>query len=246
MSVLFHRRLPPDQPPPCRNSIVHGKRTPLYGLAWVCSPHQLSKNLGGVPTGRGKHRDVISAQWKGPFSYELSPSAVFGMDGNYYLVAEWNEPHPGHTSEAIIEAARKAVGVDKDVTLEATLQWYRFPLTWLVQEEREKEKLALKGMEKFTKPTPWCNLDNLAASVCTVLKYNEPPEARKLVIGRWLYVFKAEAPKIYLEYYISKTQSTYLIGETGHPSCSKKHAAIHTRRNLTRALFANIALAVSS
>ncbi|KAF9071169.1 hypothetical protein BDP27DRAFT_1419212 [Rhodocollybia butyracea] len=146
---IFPRRLPPDQPPPRRDSIVEGKRTPLYGLAWVCSPRQLGKNLGSIGTGRGEYRNVISAQWKGPFGYELLPSAVHGMDGKFYLVAEWNKPHPGHTSEAIIEAARKAMGVDKDVTLEATLQWHRFPLTWLAQEEDEKEKLALKAVENI-------------------------------------------------------------------------------------------------
>ncbi|KAF9071167.1 hypothetical protein BDP27DRAFT_1401541 [Rhodocollybia butyracea] len=121
------RRLPPDQTPPRRDR-----------------------------TGCGEYRSVISAQWKGPFgglntnySYELLPSAVHGMDGKFNLVAEWNKPHSGHTSEAIIEAARKAMGVDKDATLEATLQWHRFPLTWLAQEEDEKEKLALKGVENI-------------------------------------------------------------------------------------------------
>ncbi|KAF9071172.1 hypothetical protein BDP27DRAFT_1322462 [Rhodocollybia butyracea] len=143
---IFPRRLPPDQPPPRRDSIVQGKRTPLYGLAWVCSPREFSKNLG-IPFGYGEFREVISARWEGPFSYELGPSVVGGVDGNYYLVAEWNKPHPGFTSEAIIEAARKAMGVDKNVTLEATLQWHRFPLTWLAQEEDEKEKLAIKGMQ---------------------------------------------------------------------------------------------------
>jgi hypothetical protein len=75
------------------------------------------------------------------YSYELSPSAIYAEDDNFYLVAKWNDPHPGHTEKAIIEAARKALGVDKDITLESTLQWYRFPLTWVVREEEERRNV---------------------------------------------------------------------------------------------------------
>ena len=82
----------------------------------------------------------------------------------------------------------------------------------------------------------------------TVLKYNEPPEARKPVLGWRLYVFKdAEqvGENFYMFAFISSLnagiellhihrQSAYLIGRdrlvadiaVDHPSCSKQHAAI--------------------
>lgn len=73
-------------------------------------------------------------------SWDLAPRAKYGLDGNYYLVAEWNKPHPMFSSQEVVEAARKAMGVDKDPTLESSLQWYRFPLSWLAKEERERDK----------------------------------------------------------------------------------------------------------
>lgn len=68
----------------------------------------------------------------------------------------------------------------------------------------------------------------------TVLKYNEPPEARRPTIGWRLYVFKGEEQTDLL--HIHK-QSAYLIGRDRiiadiaieHPSCSKQHAAIQYR-----------------
>ncbi|KAJ8080435.1 hypothetical protein PM082_017268 [Marasmius tenuissimus] len=68
----------------------------------------------------------------------------------------------------------------------------------------------------------------------SVLKYNEPPEARKPVLGWRLYVFKGSEQVELL--HISR-QSAYLIGRDRlvadiaieHPSCSKQHAAIQYR-----------------
>ncbi|KAJ4491546.1 SMAD/FHA domain-containing protein [Lentinula edodes] len=65
----------------------------------------------------------------------------------------------------------------------------------------------------------------------TVLKYNEPPEARKPVLGWRLYVFKGEEQ---VELLHIQRQSAYLIGRDRlvadipieHPSCSKQHAVI--------------------
>ncbi|KAE9389136.1 hypothetical protein BT96DRAFT_1025158 [Gymnopus androsaceus JB14] len=62
----FPRRFPLDQPPPYRGTMVKGKKTPLYGLAWVCSPQDLSRNLGDISTGNDEYRDVIRKNWKGP------------------------------------------------------------------------------------------------------------------------------------------------------------------------------------
>ncbi|KAI0269941.1 SMAD/FHA domain-containing protein [Gloeopeniophorella convolvens] len=68
----------------------------------------------------------------------------------------------------------------------------------------------------------------------TLLKYNEPPEARKPVVGWRLYVFKGDEQVDLLHIH---RQSAYLIGRDRmvaditleHPSCSKQHAAIQYR-----------------
>ncbi|KAF8195481.1 SMAD/FHA domain-containing protein [Pholiota molesta] len=68
----------------------------------------------------------------------------------------------------------------------------------------------------------------------TVLKYNEPPEARKPVIGWRLYVFK-DAEQVELLHI--HRQSAYLVGRDRlvadiaieHPSCSKQHAVFQYR-----------------
>ncbi|KAJ7069640.1 smad nuclear interacting protein 1 [Mycena amicta] len=67
-----------------------------------------------------------------------------------------------------------------------------------------------------------------------VLKYNEPPEARKPVVGWRLYVFKGDEQVELLHIH---RQSAYLIGRdrivadisVDHPSCSKQHAVIQYR-----------------
>ncbi len=81
----------------------------------------------------------------------------------------------------------------------------------------------------------------------TVLKYNEPPEARKPILGWRLYVFKGDeqqgpfARSLSLVWFLRTPdllhvhrQSAYLFGRdrlvadifVDHPSCSKQHAAI--------------------
>jgi len=68
----------------------------------------------------------------------------------------------------------------------------------------------------------------------TVLKYNEPPEARKPTSNWRLYVFRGSEQ---VELLHIQRQSAYLIGRDGlvadiaidHPSCSKQHAAIQYR-----------------
>jgi len=68
----------------------------------------------------------------------------------------------------------------------------------------------------------------------TVLKYNEPPEARKPFLGWRLYVFKGSEQVELLHIH---RQSAYLIGRDrtvadiaiDHPSCSKQHAVIQYR-----------------
>ncbi|KAJ3982898.1 SMAD/FHA domain-containing protein [Lentinula detonsa] len=68
----------------------------------------------------------------------------------------------------------------------------------------------------------------------SVLKYNEPPEARKPLLGWRLYVFKGDEQVDLLHI---QRQSAYLIGRDRlvadipieHPSCSKQHAVIQYR-----------------
>ncbi|KAG8223273.1 hypothetical protein J437_LFUL001550 [Ladona fulva] len=91
-------------------------------------------------------------------------------------------------------------------------------------EPKEKPNFGLSG--KLTEDTNTFN--------GVVIKYNEPPEARK-PRRRWrLYVFKGEEnlPTLYLH-----RQSCFLIGRdrkvvdipVDHPSCSKQHAAFQFR-----------------
>lgn len=91
-------------------------------------------------------------------------------------------------------------------------------------EEKTKPNFELSG--KLTEDT------NVFKGV--VIKYNEPPEARKPK-RRWrLYPFKGEEqlPVLYVH-----RQSAYLLGRdrkvadipTDHPSCSKQHAVLQFR-----------------
>ncbi|KAI0074032.1 SMAD/FHA domain-containing protein [Panus rudis PR-1116 ss-1] len=74
-----------------------------------------------------------------------------------------------------------------------------------------------------------------ADGTSTVLKYHEPPEARKPSTGWRLYVFKGSEQVDLLHIY---RQSAYLFGRDravvdvvlDHPSCSKQHAVIQFRQ----------------
>ncbi|KXN88164.1 Smad nuclear-interacting protein 1 [Leucoagaricus sp. SymC.cos] len=97
---------------------------------------------------------------------------------------------------------------------------------------------------KLEKPKPNFNQSGLLAAetntvkaadgTSTVLKYNEPPEARKPTLSWRLYVFKGSEQTELLHI---QRQSAYLIGRdrlvsdiaVDHPSCSKQHAAIQYR-----------------
>ncbi|EJC97883.1 SMAD/FHA domain-containing protein [Fomitiporia mediterranea MF3/22] len=79
------------------------------------------------------------------------------------------------------------------------------------------------------------NTVRLADGTSTVLKYNEPPEARKPPVGWRLYIFKGKEQTDLLHIH---RQSCYLIGRDKavvdiyieHPSCSKQHAVIQYRQ----------------
>ncbi|VDP11213.1 unnamed protein product, partial [Soboliphyme baturini] len=106
--------------------------------------------------------------------------------------------------------------------------------------KRTREKKEVKwGKEEKPKDKPNFGLTgNLAADTNTfhgvVIKYTEPPEARKPKLRWSLYPFKGDQnlPVLYIH-----RQSAYLIGRdrrvadipVDHPSCSKQHAALQYR-----------------
>ncbi|RDX53275.1 SMAD/FHA domain-containing protein [Lentinus brumalis] len=83
----------------------------------------------------------------------------------------------------------------------------------------------------------------------TVLKYHEPPEARKPSVGWRLYVFKG---KEQVDLMHIQRQSAYLIGRdravvdipVEHPSCSKQHAVIQYRQVQEKNEFGDVKSAV--
>lgn len=103
----------------------------------------------------------------------------------------------------------------------------------------KKSTSEVGGEEKVEKEKPTLALSgNLAKDTNTfngvVIKYNEPPEARK-PIKRWrLYCFKGDTE---LPFYPLHRQSAYLFGRdrlvadipVDHPSCSKQHAVLQYR-----------------
>ncbi|KDQ25547.1 hypothetical protein PLEOSDRAFT_1045188, partial [Pleurotus ostreatus PC15] len=110
--------------------------------------------------------------------------------------------------------------------------------------DRDMDRERRGGSSRLDKAKPNFGASGLLAAATntvkaadgssTVLKYNEPPEARKPTLGWRLYVFKG---KDQLELLHIHRQSAYLIGRDRlvadivleHPSCSKQHAAIQHR-----------------
>ncbi|OCH85586.1 SMAD/FHA domain-containing protein [Obba rivulosa] len=85
----------------------------------------------------------------------------------------------------------------------------------------------------------------------TVLKYHEPPEARKPPVGWRLYVFKGKEQVDLLHIH---RQSAYLIGRDRtvcditieHPSCSKQHAVIQYRQVKEKSEFGDVKTTVKA
>ncbi|KAG0260752.1 hypothetical protein BG011_001649 [Mortierella polycephala] len=109
----------------------------------------------------------------------------------------------------------------------------------IAEEEEEKKKKPVVAEEDKEKPNFGLS-GALAAETNTtvngtVLKYNEPPEARK-PSKRWrLYVFKGDKEIDLLHIH---RQSAFLFGRDrnvvdvpiDHPSCSKQHAVLQFRQ----------------
>ncbi|KAJ7644507.1 hypothetical protein FB45DRAFT_898091 [Roridomyces roridus] len=133
--------LPADQPPPLEKTIVNGRRTPTYALAWFCDPERLYRNLGRAEievTGEPWHLwDVVSNRYwrfEDNCGYGLSPIPHQTDDGNFYLVAMFNGAEANHlerikdiANDPLIQGARIAMGVDGDPELEKTLKWHLWP-----------------------------------------------------------------------------------------------------------------------
>ncbi|KAJ7628585.1 hypothetical protein FB45DRAFT_693835, partial [Roridomyces roridus] len=66
-------------------------------------------------------------------SLSLGPQPSLTLDGTFYLIIMSNKPYMKHLARAKspddpgIQAARVAMGVDQDPSLEETLMWYRWP-----------------------------------------------------------------------------------------------------------------------
>ncbi|KAH9953342.1 hypothetical protein BC827DRAFT_1366666 [Russula dissimulans] len=96
-------------------------------------------------------------------------------------------------------------------------------------EDKAKPNFAQSGLLAAA-----TNTVKHADGTSTLLKYNEPPEARKPLVGWRLYVFKGDEQVDLLHIH---RQSAYLVGRDRtvtdipleHPSCSKQHAVIQYR-----------------
>jgi hypothetical protein len=65
--------------------------------------------------------------------FGLRPLPYPGQDGNFYLIAMFNDPDADHATrvgdvagDPLIQAARISMGVDADPAVDETLQWFRW------------------------------------------------------------------------------------------------------------------------
>ncbi|KAI1789637.1 SMAD/FHA domain-containing protein, partial [Ganoderma leucocontextum] len=124
-------------------------------------------------------------------------------------------------------------------------------------ESRSRSRSRSQAAEDKAKPN-FGNSGLLAAATKTVqhgdgtktvLKYHEPPEARKPAVGWRLYVFKGKEQVDLLHI---QRQSAYLIGRDkavvdipiDHPSCSKQHAVIQYRQVQEKNEFGDVKSAI--
>ncbi|KAF7352430.1 Ribosomal-protein-alanine acetyltransferase [Mycena venus] len=154
---IFPRRRYVDDPPPLCGEVFNGHVTPSYALAWVCPPRTFFRNLGDGGVEGVDHRnftDAVTEKWRaaqfecvfGVFnllptdhivstSFGLKPLPWPSRDGNFYLIAMFNKHDTDHITrvqnrdiDPLIQSARIAMGVDRDPSLEDTLQWVQWPM----------------------------------------------------------------------------------------------------------------------
>ncbi|PAV17032.1 SMAD FHA domain-containing [Pyrrhoderma noxium] len=115
------------------------------------------------------------------------------------------------------------------------------------EKEKEEKKDDQKGKPNFNQSgllAAATNTVKKSDGTSTLMKYNEPPEARKPTVGWRLYVFKG---KEQTDLFHIHRQSCYLIGRdkaivdifVEHPSCSKQHAVIQYRQVTQKDDFGN-------
>ncbi|KAJ7191371.1 hypothetical protein B0H12DRAFT_110539 [Mycena haematopus] len=139
-TTKFPRRRPVDDPPlPC-GVLVNDRPTPTYALTWICDRRAFFMNLGGGTLGKVhtfNYTDAVSDKWEpAPGFNSMMPLPYPAGENKYLLIAMWNTNaeeinrarHP--TEDPVVQAARVAVGVDQDPSLDKPLQWIRWPLDW--------------------------------------------------------------------------------------------------------------------
>ncbi|KAJ7823473.1 hypothetical protein B0H14DRAFT_3730082 [Mycena olivaceomarginata] len=152
---IFPRRKPVTDPPLVCGELVNGRPTPTYALAWICSSRQFYLNLGGGELGKVddcNFADVVTEKshecpkfhrWLPSLTVSadsvistspgLEPILYPGINGNFYLIAMFNERNTDHlkrvgnlAEDPLIQSAKISMGVDVDPTLDETLQWIRW------------------------------------------------------------------------------------------------------------------------
>ncbi|KAJ7628595.1 hypothetical protein FB45DRAFT_918708 [Roridomyces roridus] len=153
----FPHSLPFEKRPALSGERVEGHATPKYALAWVCPYKEFYKNLGDGQAGKVDSRNfdvTVTKRWRARAEHKNfpHPTALYTPDGNFYLIVMFNKPPYKHTECAdrvnnpVIESARVAMGVNADPTLESTLMWYRWPLTWIgPQVETYRRKVLVEA-----------------------------------------------------------------------------------------------------
>ncbi|KAJ7191369.1 hypothetical protein B0H12DRAFT_1082820 [Mycena haematopus] len=150
----FPRRRPVDDPPLPEGRRVDNLPTPAYVLAWVCKRRDFYINIGGE-TGKANSCNfstVIDTRWEpAPGLNSMPPLAYPAPYDNVCLIVMWNTEaedinrarHP--TEDPVVQAARVAVGVDEDPSLDKTLQWLRWPLDWFTLKEYARMMAESEG-----------------------------------------------------------------------------------------------------
>ncbi|KAJ7871714.1 hypothetical protein B0H14DRAFT_3131790 [Mycena olivaceomarginata] len=125
--TLFPRRVPVDEPPPLSGQIIGSRRTPIYVLAWVCHERDFFKNLG---SGEDDYRDLVSDKWDPPSS---------AGDG-------WTTSAGPIMLPKMLPSTQQ--GRDGCGPRPGALQWFRWPLSWLEDEECQRNERERRAAER--------------------------------------------------------------------------------------------------
>ncbi|KAJ7628588.1 hypothetical protein FB45DRAFT_918697 [Roridomyces roridus] len=158
-SERFPCKIAFGDPPAVKGTLVNRHPTPQYVLAWVCPETKFFENIACEDS--ADYTNLLRRKWNALPESELAPPprAAFAQDGTFYLIAMSNKAYMKHLTcsktpnDPVIQAARVAMGVDKDPSLEATLNWYRWPLNWMHEEilDRRNAKCQLLKFEDLNR-----------------------------------------------------------------------------------------------